>query len=143
MKLVSSDDPILFTPSVPIMGYGVVWSEYLMELQQVMAENSGVGISAIQVGDPYQIIIIRKDINELSRIFLNPKILDHSRKTTVVREGCLSFPGEHYDVERPSSVTISYIDAISGKRKKSRLSGTLARVFLHEFEHLQGKTFHR
>lgn len=143
MKLVPSNDPILFTPSVPVVGHGVIWSEYLMELQQVMLDNFGIGISAIQVGDPYQIILIRKDINSPTRIFLNPRILDHSRKTTVVREGCLSFPDEHYDVERPSSVTVSYVDAVSGKRKKCRLSGMLARVFLHEFEHLQGKTFHR
>ena len=143
MKLVPSDDPVLFTPSAPVVGHGVVWAKYIEELKQVMHENNGIGISAVQVGDPIQIIVIRPKLNQPARVFLNPKVVHHSRKTCTLTEACLSFPGEEYQVERPNQVTVSYVDATTGKRKKSRLSGIAARVFLHEFEHLQGKTFHR
>lgn len=143
MKLVSSDDPVLFTPSVPVVGFGVVWAEFVGELTQVMMESDGVGISAVQVGNPVQIIVIKEGLDSPSRVFMNPKILHHSRKTAIYKEGCLSFPGEHYDIERPSQVTVSYIEWTTGKRKKSKLSGKTARIFLHEYEHLLGKTFHR
>ena len=143
MKLVHSEDPILFTPSLPVVGFGGVWAKFVDKLSQVMIESGGIGISAVQVGHPIQILLLRTDLNNPIEVFFNPKILDHSRKTITLNEGCLSFPGENYDVERPSQVTVSTIDWTTGKRKKRRLSGVKARIFLHEFEHLQGKTFHR
>ena len=57
-----------------------------------------------------------------------------------MEEGCLSFPGLYFKVKRPSVVSVQYLD-IEQKECIIKLEGLHARVFLHEYDHLQGITF--
>ena len=141
MKLVDSNDPILHAESAPIVWQPGVWDLFLDELYCTMLDHDGMGIAAVQVGKPLQIFIMKDPVTEKFAVVCNPKILSYSRKELTIEEGCLSFPGEHYEISRPSSIKVSYIDGLTGRRVKRKLSGILARIFLHEHDHLLGITF--
>ena len=81
-------------------------------------------------------------------ILINPRVISHSKETCVFDEGCLSLPGLHARVKRPQRVTISaeLIDCtgweVGDRRSISyELRGMTARVFQHEFDHLEGVLF--
>ncbi|KAI3940975.1 hypothetical protein MKW92_005705 [Papaver armeniacum] len=73
-------------------------------------------------------------------VLVNPRISKVSQKKVHFEEGCLSFPGIYADVERPESVKIDARD-ISGERFTISLSKLPARIFQHEFDHLEGTLF--
>ena len=141
MKLIDRNDPILHIESAPIVWRPGVWDLFLDELHCTMLDHDGMGIAAIQVGSPLQIFIMKDPVTGASTAVCNPHLLNYSRKEISFEEGCLSFPGEEHAVSRPSTIKVSYIDGMTGKRVKRKLSGILARVFLHEYDHLLGITF--
>jgi peptide deformylase len=70
-------------------------------------------------------------------VVVNPVLTHRSQTTETATEGCLSIPGIHVDVERPTSVTISGQD-VSGEPLLIEASDLLARVLQHEVDHLDG-----
>ena len=72
--------------------------------------------------------------------FFNPKILQLSEYMVEFEEGCLSFPDEYHIIKRPESVKIEYQDYL-GNTNRKELEGLECRVWLHEYDHLQGITF--
>ncbi len=95
------------------------------EMSRILKENmihyGGIGLSANQIG-------------------INPRIIKRYDDNVWCEEGCLSFPDEIINVERPDRVIVKYEDE-DGKDHKIKLSGMAARVFLHEFDHLEGIVF--
>ena len=70
----------------------------------------------------------------------NPRILEMSSETDVEVEGCLSFPGFTADVERSTDIVVEFT-SVKGKPKRLELDGWKARVFQHEYDHLDGKLY--
>jgi len=103
-----------------------------------MIANNGVGISGNQVGILKRIIIVL--IDSKPKIMVNPEITSNSETTCTDNEGCLSFPGEFYDIERYESVTIKYRN-LSGHPMLETYSGLDARIIQHEIDHLNGIVF--
>ena len=137
MQLISCDDPRLLEKSVLYTINEIKTPEtrgFVKELKQLMSEKRGIGISAVQVGVPKQVIVI--ETSEFSGVMFNPAILKRNGQSFML-EGCLSFPGKQVGVTRSKQVSVKYVD-INGKVKYVDLSGMAARVFLHEYEHLQG-----
>ena len=106
-----------------------------------MVHHNGVGLSANQIGINERVFIMVKDLeyNEILTCF-NPRILKQSSKTCVMEEGCLSYPDEFVEIERSESVVIKYEDE-NKVDHKVKLDGFPARVFLHEFDHMEGINF--
>ncbi len=102
---------------------------------KVMYENNGVGLSAIQIGVPFRIVVA--DVGEGREIYINPKIERLGGVKKTVNEGCLSFPGRVDKVERFHKTTISYQD-VDGKVKELNTSGLRSQMLQHEIEHLEG-----
>jgi len=71
---------------------------------------------------------------------INPVITEVSTNQVEMTEGCLSFPGLFMNVKRPDTVGVKYLDT-QQKECIIKLEGFHARVFLHEYDHLQGITF--
>lgn len=71
---------------------------------------------------------------------INPKILSKAETKIKDWEGCLSIPGIRGLVPRYDFVTVEYLNR-SGKRKMETLTGFIARIFQHEFDHLHGTVF--
>ena len=115
------------------------------ELSQILKVNmdyyNGVGLSANQIGIKERAFIMIRDMeyNETITCF-NPKIIKESKNKVVMEEGCLSYPELFLDVVRPSSVVVKYEDEYK-KRHKLKLSDFPARVFQHEYDHMEGIDF--
>ena len=115
------------------------------ELSQILKVNmdyyNGVGLSANQIGIKERAFIMIRDMeyNETITCF-NPKIIKESKDKVVMEEGCLSYPELFLDVVRPSSVVVKYEDEYK-KRHKLKLSDFPARVFQHEYDHMEGNDF--
>jgi len=107
----------------------------VLNMVQTMIVEKGVGLAAPQVGSDLRICTIAAD-NKIY-ILINPKIKSFSRKKDIFEEGCLSFPGKFFPVERPLKVKVQARD-IEGKKVKIKADGLFARVLQHEIDHLDG-----
>jgi len=105
------------------------------DMAKTMETEKGVGLAAPQVGSDLRICLARVD-NTLFAL-INPEIKAYSRKKEIFEEGCLSFPGKYFPVERPVKVKIKARD-VHGKKMKIKAEGLLARVLQHEIDHLDG-----
>src|SRR5690606_36981135 len=79
-------------------------------------------------------------IEPVEKVFLNPVILEHDNNTTWYSEGCLSIPGIFEDLKRPEKVEVRYRN-LNFDWKEETLDGIEARIFQHEYDHLQGILF--
>lgn len=104
------------------------------DLKDTMDGYNGAGIAAPQIGINDRIIYI-KDIGEM----LNPTILEKSFETESDWEGCLSIPLIQVQVNRSKKIKISYHTLNNSTPQTITLVDTLARVVLHEIDHLDGK----
>ena len=114
--------------------------EMLMTLE---ATGNGIGLAATQVGVLKRLVIIdigEDDDDEYEPLVLfNPEILS-SDSEIVAEEGCLSIPGVTADVKRPERIVVKGID-IESEPVHIEADGLLARVLLHEIDHLNGVLF--
>tara|TARA_B100000427_G_C15259595_1_gene485952 strand:+ start:13 stop:450 length:438 start_codon:yes stop_codon:yes gene_type:complete len=110
-------------------------------LHENMYHYNGIGLSANQIGiwERAFVMIIDMENQETITCF-NPKILKESKDQTVMEEGCLSYPDLYLKISRPSSVVVKYED--EGKKiHKIKLDGMIARIFQHEYDHMEGIDF--
>jgi peptide deformylase len=132
----------------------------IYDMFETMHKANGIGLAANQVGDLRRIITI--DISDVTEpnaegetedsahptspglprtlAFINPEILSKESDTISIEEGCLSLPGVRSIVERSEKVHIRFLDS-EFKVQELFIDGLLARVFLHEFDHLDGVLF--
>ncbi len=104
-------------------------------MKTLCTESLGIGLSAIQLGIPSQIMIISEDGKDF-KVICNPKILKEYG-SCIMQEGCLSMPGVFINKKRAKSVIVCYKD-MDGRDREELLDGKLARCFQHEFGHFQG-----
>ena len=113
-------------------------------MMEAMIKAPGVGLAANQVGILKQIVTINYEDKENNKknnyILFNPKIIQYSKETEVMEEGCLSLPEQYADIMRPKEIVIEYIDE-NKKIIKKQIDGYEARILQHEIDHLSGKLF--
>ena len=115
------------------------------EMSRILKENmihyEGVGLSANQIGisERVFVMILHMETEEIITCF-NPRIIKSYKDCGWFEEGCLSFPDEIINIQRPNRIVVKYEDE-DKKDHKIKLDGLAARVFLHEFDHLQGIVF--
>jgi len=107
----------------------------ISDMVETMQVEKGVGLAAPQVGSDLRICTVQADGE--AYVLVNPKIKSFSRKKDIFEEGCLSFPGKFFPVERPIKVKVQARDA-EGKKVKIKADGLFARVLQHEIDHLDG-----
>ena len=140
LKLIPNTHPILHEKMKPC-------SEDLdrREMSRILKENmihyEGVGLSANQIGisERVFVMILHMETEEIITCF-NPRIIKKYDDDVWFEEGCLSFPDEIINVSRPNRIVVKYEDE-NKKDHKIKLDGLAARVFLHEFDHLEGIVF--
>ena len=108
------------------------------DMLETLKAEGGLGLAASQVGVLSRVIVIT--VNSKPLLMYNPIIASQSTTRRAGKEGCLSFTkGLEYSVKRPTAVKVKYQD-INGKLKFISLEDFDARVFYHEYAHLQGLT---
>lgn len=143
LKILEYPDPKLRARNKRIVTFDDSLNKLVHEMFDVMYKTDGIGLSAPQVGINLQLMVFnpvgeRGEGEEI--VLVNPRVSKYSKKLTLFNEGCLSFPGINADVKRPESVKIDAYD-VNGKRFSVNLSDLPARIFQHEFDHLQGILF--
>ena len=139
MELVYEDNPILKAETLPFdFDQDVVDPDELVtKMAKAMREARGIGLAGPQVGVQLKVFVI--DIPSIIACF-NPKIIESSEKQILDIEGCLSFPNLHMNVWRSEWIVAEW-QTYKGEARTQRLNGWSARIFQHEFDHLDGITF--
>ena len=112
-------------------------------MHEIMKENSGAGLAAPQVGIGLRFFIIDafNGIPQNPLVIINPFIISSSTDNSIYNEGCLSVPGIQLPVSRPSQISVAYQSSFDSDVIELYLSDIDARVFLHEYDHLNGILF--
>lgn len=113
--------------------------EYAKTLVQFMYDNNALGVAANQVGAPYRIFAMRGSPENF--VCFNPKIVQPSEAEVTLEEGCLSYSGLLVKVKRPQHVRVRFT-APNGEVLTKQFTGMSARVFQHEYDHLDGLRFY-
>jgi len=110
---------------------------FVDDMFETMDAHHGAGLAAPQVGRPWRVIVVNAGGERFSLI--NPQVV-RSRGSATADEGCLSLPNWYGPVERATDLTVKGLD-VSGKQVRHRLFDLVARVLLHEIDHLDGVVF--
>ena len=124
----------LRTQSEPVTVFGDELQSLVADLHDTLNVESGVGLSAPQIGVAQQVIYVRG--GGFDDAMVNPKILE-SDGLAMLSEGCLSFPGVFESVKRFTTVKCEYQD-VTGEKHEAMLSDLAAHIVQHEIEHLDG-----
>ena len=122
--------------------------QLIADMFETMYHTEGVGLAAPQINKSIRLFVIDAEpfvenypaAKGFNKVFINPELVEVSEETWTFREGCLSLPDMNEDVVRPAKVTVNYLDE-NFEEHEEELDGICARVFQHEFDHLEGKVY--
>lgn len=123
--------------------------KFVADMYDTLANSEGIGLAAPQVGKDIRVVVIDLDVlgedypqyKGYRKTFINPHIVEYDdTETDSMEEGCLSLPGIHEKVTRPTRIKVTYKD-VDHNVYEEWVDGYLARVMQHEFDHLEGKVF--
>ena len=118
-------------------------SKLAEDMLETMYDAPGIGLAAIQVGEPVRMLVAdvaKEEDGRDPRVLINPTIVARSDERSLYEEGCLSIP-EYFDkVERPARVRIRYLNR-DGQSVEEEAEGLYAVCIQHEMDHLNGVLF--
>jgi len=112
--------------------------ELATRMMETMVAENGIGLAANQIGILKRVILIGvPGPDGFFGAMVNPFILKSSGIKSTLEEGCLSFPGQLVNVERPEEIEVQYWD-VTGKMHTNTFSGLVSKCIQHEIDHLNG-----
>jgi peptide deformylase len=142
-------NPVLRRHAQPITEIADQGLQTLIDnLIATILKTNGVGIAAPQVSRSDRLLIVASRPNRrypqaprmAPTAMINPKIVDHSTTQEKGWEGCLSVPGVRGLVRRYQTIDVEYTDR-DGQLQRQQLQDFVARIFQHEYDHLEGIVF--
>lgn len=109
-------------------------------MERLMKTHEGIGLAAPQVGHSLRLFVTRDPDDpesDAARVFIDPVMTVVDPEPVEANEGCLSLPGIEVNVRRPLAIQIEATD-LSGARFTEVRDDHFARVYQHEFDHLEG-----
>ncbi|WP_339342091.1 peptide deformylase [uncultured Polaribacter sp.] len=155
LPIVAYGDPVLRKVADAIDAAYPDLEKLITNMKETMYNASGVGLAAPQIGKAIRLFLIdaspfaeddnlseeeRTVLKSFNRVFINPKILEEEGEEWIFNEGCLSIPDVREDVSRQPKITIEYQDENFTIHTET-LEGLAARVFQHEYDHIEGILF--
>ena len=141
MLTIIKDEDFLRQKSKPITEYNQELFDFIKEMFITLKEVGGVGLAAPQVGRLERFLIVRTPYEGKPYAIFNPEIVATSIETKWDWEGCLSIPHKTGLVERPFEIGLQSLNIQKNKYFLSKANGLLARIVLHEINHLDGILF--
>lgn len=145
LEIVKYPHPALRRPNDDIDESEFEYVEHLSRrMLELMYKAEGVGLAAPQVGINKRLMVFNPEgkrerwLDEV--VFINPVIVQASEGSDVESEGCLSFPDMSGDVKRSKWIKVEGLTP-RGKKIKKKYTGWVARIFQHEFDHLNGVVY--
>jgi peptide deformylase len=139
-NLIPEDSPIL-TQRIESFNFAnppIDPIELADNMSATLEKHFGLGLSANQVGLPYRMFIMRGETNNIA--VFNPRIVSVSNEVISLEEACLSFPGLNLKIKRPRTIRVRYQNEY-GETNTHTYTNMTARIFLHEYDHLEGVLF--
>jgi peptide deformylase len=155
LPIVAYGDPVLRKVGKEITKDYPQLDELIVNMRETMKNAQGVGLAAPQIGKDIRLFLIdaspfseneeldeteRNFLKNFNKIFINAQIIEEEGDEWAFTEGCLSIPNINEDVFRNETINIEYLDENFEKKKES-LSGLAARIFQHEYDHIEGILF--
>jgi peptide deformylase len=141
---------ILRTKCEPVTLFDESLKLFILEMEETMlAEDPktgirGVGLAGNQVGEGKRVLLITQNVGTRKKTkilaMVNPEIIKLSKKEVTMEEGCLSLPGQFAKISRPAKVKVKW-QTVEGNWCEKKLDKWDARIFLHEYDHLEGILF--
>lgn len=138
---------VLTTPAQPITAFDASTKKLVATMKATLLAThnpKGVGLAAVQIGQPRRLFVTKPRQNSHVRVFINPEIIQSSKELTDgvperdnKLEGCLSIPGIWGRVRRAARITLRFWDEM-GKCHEESFEGFLATIIQHETDHLNG-----
>ena len=115
------------------------------DMFETMYAAAGVGLAAPQINRAIRLFVVdatpfaedEPKADGFRKVFINARILERSGEPVRFEEGCLSFPGIHEEIERPSTIRIQYLDE-NFQAHDEVYDSILARIIQHEYDHIEG-----
>jgi peptide deformylase len=145
LSIVEYPDKRLKQKSKKVEKFDAELHKLLDAMYPFMLESNGIGLAAIQVAHPLEVLIlcIPDEEGEQSKEnlieIINPVIIS-KQGTSSYQEGCLSVPGFYEDIERHETICVNYQDR-DGNTKMIEADGLLSIAIQHEMDHLAGVLF--
>ena len=137
LKIILYPDPRLKKMSEPVTAFDEPLRDLVVEMFKLMRESHGVGLAAPQVGVNLRLFVMNPSGEPGDdQVYINPLLADASGNEEG-EEGCLSLPDIRVKVQRDKAITITAHD-LDGRPFKETASGYVARIWQHEFDHLNG-----
>jgi peptide deformylase len=144
LEILVLPDPVLRQKSALVEAVNDETRRFMDRMLKTMYEAPGIGLAAIQVGEPRRIVtldVAREEEPKNPLFLVNPEIVWSSEdERSTYEEGCLSIPDYYAEVERPAKVRVRYVD-YEGKLQEREADGLLATCIQHEIDHLNGVLF--
>ena len=139
-SLIPAEDPLLHK-KIKKCSYNLDRVELSSILNENMFHYNGVGLSANQIGiEERAFVMMVNEVTQDTITCFNPRIIKESSDKIVFEEGCLSYPDLFLDISRPSTIVVKYEDE-SKEMHKRKLTEYIARIFQHEYDHMEGIDF--
>ena len=144
-RIVITGEPVLHNRASEVTEFNDELRELVADMFETMDAAPGVGLAAPQVGVPLRLFVYDyadDDNNQRRGVVINPVLelgpisAEAPNEDTEV-EGCLSFPGERFPLKRAERVHITGLD-LDQNPVEIEADGWFARIFQHEFDHLDG-----
>ncbi|MDO6812438.1 peptide deformylase [Tenacibaculum soleae] len=155
LPIVAYGDPVLRKVGKEIDKDYPQLEKLIADMKETMYNAQGVGLAAPQIGKDIRLFLIdaspfaddedlseedREVLKNFNRVFINAKIIKEEGDEWAFNEGCLSIPDVREDVFRQETITIEYQDE-NFESHTEVLGGLAARVFQHEYDHIDGVLF--
>ncbi len=144
-EIITYPNKILRTKSKDVEKFDSELHTLLDDMYETMVEFDGVGLAAIQIAIPLNVLLIcipdENNIQSHDNLLeaINP-VITHKDGVIVYTEGCLSVPEFHEDIKRAQNVSVEYFDR-NGQKHTMDAEDFLAVVWQHEMDHLDGHLF--
>ncbi|MGB6329045.1 MAG: peptide deformylase [Halarcobacter sp.] len=145
-EVITYPNKLLRTKSKDVVKFDSELHTLLDDMYDTMIVENGVGLAAIQVGIPLNILIINlpseeEDIQEKENLIeaINP-VITHKDGSQLFLEGCLSVPGFNEEIKRAQHIIVEYFNR-NGEKQTMEAEDFLAVAWQHEMEHLAGHLF--
>jgi peptide deformylase len=145
-EIVSLPDPVLRRKAHKVTNFDKDLQVLIEDMVETMRQAPGVGLAAPQIAISTRLIVVEygdaenEDAPKKLYVMANPEIVQASPELVNGVEGCLSVPSLIGDVERNQRILLKGMNR-HGKPVKLKAEGWLARIFLHEIDHLDGVLF--
>jgi peptide deformylase len=145
LPICITGDPVLHTPASPVTDFGPELHSLVADMFETMDAAPGVGLAGPQVGAPLRLFTfgwtdedgtLHRGVAINPVLLISPSPIEEADEDSDA-EGCLSFPGERFPLVRSDTALLRAVD-LEQEPFELEATGWLARIFQHEFDHLNG-----